>query len=123
MGTYQELDSYKLSYELALRIFFVTKKFPREEIFGMTSQINRSARSVCVNIVEAYRKKRYPKHFVSKLSDADGECSETIIWLNMSKDMKFISEEEFSELHEGFLRVGQMIGKMMQHPEKFNKIN
>jgi four helix bundle protein len=119
MGTYQELDIYKLSYQLAIRISQITKSFPKEEIFGMTSQINRSSRSVCVNIVEAYRKRMYPKHFLSKLSDADGECSETIIWLNMSHDLKYITNEEYTELIEGFERVGSMIGKMMQHPEKF----
>jgi four helix bundle protein len=120
MGTYQDLDIFKLSYRLALRIHRKTKGFPREEIFGMTSQINRSSRSVCVNDVEAYRKKMYPKHFISKLSDADGECSETLIWLKMCHDMNYLTDEEYVELSEGFERSGQMIGKMMQHPEKFN---
>ena len=115
------MDIYKLSYRMALRVFQISRKFPREEIFGMTSQINRSSRSVCVNVVEAYRKKTYPKHFKSKLSDADGECSETIIWIKMCYDMKYLNDEEYCELNIGFERIGQMIGKMMQNPAKFNR--
>lgn len=119
MGTYENLDIFKLSYDMALEVFRATRGFPREEIFGLTSQINRSSRSVCVNIVEAYRKRQYPRHFLSKLSDADGECSETIIWLKMCRDMNYLTDQKCSDLEDGFHRIGQMIGKMMQHPEKF----
>jgi len=85
MGTYYDLKIFNLSYDLSKRIYLISKQFPKDEIFGLTSQIRRSSRSVSVNIVEAYRKKIYPNHFRSKVSDADAECSETIIWLEMEK--------------------------------------
>ena len=119
MGTYDDLRVFKLSYELVKKVYLVTKQFPKDEIFGMTSQIRRSSRSVCANIVEAYRRKNYPNHFRSKISDADAECSETIIWLRMAKDFEFIKEEEFNKLSKDYLEVGRMLGSMGKHPEKF----
>ena len=88
-------------------------------MFGLTNQIRRSSRSVCVNIVEGYRKKIYPNHFRSKISDADAECSETIIWLRMAYDFDFLNKTEYEELTKGFQEVGRMLGGMIKHPEKF----
>jgi four helix bundle protein len=119
MGTFDDLLVFNLSYDLAKRIFLVSKKFPKDELFGLTNQIRRSSRSVCVNIVEAYRKKIYPNHFRSKISDADAECSETIIWLRMAKDFEYLDEPNFKELSDDYLRVGRMLGAMIRHPEKF----
>lgn len=119
MGTFDDLLVFNLSYDLAKRIHFISKEFPRDEIFGLTSQIRRSSRSVCVNIVEAYRKKIYPNHFRSKISDADAECSETIIWLRMAKDFNYIGEPIYLELSEEYKRIGRMIGSMIRHPERF----
>ena len=119
MGTFDDLVVFNLSYELAKRVFIITKTFPKEELFGLTDQIRRSSRSVCVNIVEAYRKKIYPNHFKSKLSDADCECSETIIWLRMSKDFNYLEESAFQELTKGYQSIGKMLGKMIKIPEKF----
>jgi four helix bundle protein len=119
MGTYNDLKVFNLSYDLAKRIYLISKQFPKDEIFGLTSQIRRSSRSVCVNIVEAYRKKIYPNHFRSKISDADAECSETVIWLRMAKDFEFIEEHEFIELNRDYGEVGRMLGGMVRHPEKF----
>jgi four helix bundle protein len=120
MGTYDDLTVFNLAYGLAVRVFLVTKSFPVEERYSLTDQVRRSSRSVCVNIVEAYRKKIYPKHFINKLSDADGECSETVIWLRMAKDFNYLNEIAYDELKEDYLRVGQKLGSMMKHPEKFN---
>jgi len=119
MGTYNDLKVFNLSYDLAKRIYLISKQFPKDELFGLTNQIRRSSRSVCVNIVEAYRKKIYPNHFRSKISDADAECSETIIWLRMAKDFEHIDEDVFIDLTKDYMEVGRMLGGMIKHPEKF----
>jgi four helix bundle protein len=119
MGTYDDLKVFNLSYDLAKRIYLVSKQFPKDEIFGLTSQIRRSSRSVCVNIVEAYRKKIYPNHFRSKISDADAECSETLIWLRMAMDFEYVGKDVFNELTKDYLEVGRMLGGMIRNPEKF----
>ncbi|MDA3893227.1 MAG: four helix bundle protein [Salinivirgaceae bacterium] len=95
---FRELLAYKKAFELALKIFEITKSFPSEEKYSLTDQIRRSSRSVCSNIGEAYRKRRYPKHFTSKLSDSDGENTETQIWLDFSLSFKYISKELYDEL-------------------------
>jgi four helix bundle protein len=119
MGTYDDLKVFNLSYDLAKRIYLISKPFPEDEIFGLTSQIRRSSRSVCVNIVEAYRKKIYPNHFRSKISDANAECSETLIWLRMAVDFEYVGKDVFNELTIDYLEVGRMLGGMIRHPEKF----
>ena len=119
MGKYEDLLAFQLSYDLAKRIFLISKGFPKEELFGLTNQIRRSSRSVCVNIVEAYRKRIYPKHFISKLSDADGECSETLVWLKMTYDFAYLDQENYNFLREGYERVGRLIGAMIKNPDKF----
>ena len=80
---FTSLNAYTLSYESAMQIFELAKKFPKEETYSLTDQIRRSSRSVCANIAEGYRKRFYPKHFSSKMTDADGECAETIVHLSM----------------------------------------
>jgi len=119
MGKYEDLMAFQLSYDLAKRIFFISKEFPKDELFGLTNQIRRSSRSVSVNIVEAYRKRIYPKHFVSKLSDADGECSETLVWLKMAVDFNYLDQESYHQMRKEYERVGRLIGSMIKHPEKF----
>ena len=116
---FKEMDVYRLSYQLALDLFHITKKFPRDEKYLLVNQIRRSSRSVCANIAEAYRKRRYPKHFVSKLTDADGEASETGIWLDFAKDFGYINKEEYINLINRYLKAGRMLGGMMKNPEKF----
>lgn len=119
MGTYKDMDIFKQAYKLAKEIHFITKEFPGEELFSLTSQVRRSSRSVCANFIEACRKKHYPKHFRSKLSDADGECSETILWLMMAYDFNYLEKEKLQSLASGYQRVGQMIGAMIKDPGKF----
>jgi len=87
MGTirhFRELDVYKMAMEAAVEIFEMTKGFPPEERYSLTDQVRRSSRSVCANIAEAWRKRRYPNAFVSKLSDAEAEASETGVWLEFA---------------------------------------
>lgn len=89
---YKDLKVYQLAYKLAMEIFEISKPFPKEEKYSLTDQIRRSSRSVSVNIGEGYRKRKYPKHFSSKMTDADGECTETQIWLDFAMDCKYIDE-------------------------------
>ena len=116
---YKDLKVYQLAYKLAIEIFEITKSFPKEEIYSLTDQIRRSSRSVCVNIGEGYRKRKYPKHFSSKMTDADGEYTETQIWLDFSKDCKYISQEIRNRLYKEYEEVGRMLGSMANNPEKF----
>ncbi len=116
---HKDLKVYQKSYKAAMEIFNESKKFPREEIYSLTDQIRRSSRSVCTNIGEAYRKRIYPKHFVSKLSDSDGECAETMIHLDFAKDCGYLNEIKHKELVEEYLQIGKMLGSMMASPEKF----
>ena len=111
---------YKKAFELAMRIFSVSKGFPREETYSLTDQIRRSSRSVCSCIAEAYRKRKYPAYFTSKISDADAENSETLTWLDFSLACGYISSETFGELKTTNDEIGRMLESMMRNPEKFN---
>ena len=113
------LKVFQLAYQLAMEIFHLSKSFPKEETYSLTDQIRRSSRSVPANIAEAYRKRLYPKHFISKLSDADGEASETQVWLEISRDCGYISAEKCHELIIRYEEVGRMLGGMMSNPESF----
>src|SRR5689334_22790071 len=115
----KDLKVYKAAYELAMRIFELSKSFPPEERFALTSQIRRSSRSVCLNLREAWAKRRYPAHFVSKLSDADGENSETDSSLDFAKDCSYITRDEHSELTRSCAEIGKMLGSMMREPDGF----
>src|SRR5437879_12618680 len=94
----KDLDVYRLAYELAMAIFELSKRFPPEEKFALTGQIRRSSRSVCLNLREAWAKRRYEGHFISKLTDCDGENSETDSSLDFAKDCAYITQQEHSEL-------------------------
>lgn len=116
---YKELKVYQKAYKAAMDIYCESKKVPKEEMYSLTDQIRRSSRSVCTNIGEGYRKRIYPKHFTSKMSDSDGECTETMIHLDFAKDCGYISSEKHSELTDEYLQIGKMLGSMMSNPEKF----
>ncbi|MBI9037309.1 MAG: four helix bundle protein [Bacteroidales bacterium] len=116
---FKSLKVYQLAYRLAMEIFEISKSFPKEEKYSLTDQIRRSSRSVCSNIAEAYRKRRYPKNFTSKISDSDGEASETIVWVDFAKDCTYISIEIHKSLITRYEEVGRMLGSMANNPEKF----
>lgn len=118
-GGFKSLKVYQLAYQLAMDIFNLSKKFPKEETYSMTDQVRRSSRSVCTNISEAYRKRRYPKHFTSKITDADGEASETVVWIDFAKDCNYISDEVHNSIVLKYEEVGKMLGNMADQPEKF----
>jgi four helix bundle protein len=116
---YRSLIVYKKAFALAMKIFQITKNFPKSETYSLVDQIRRSSRSVCSCIAEAYRKRKYQAYFVNKCSDADGENSETIVWLEFALASQFISQVEFDELEQMAEEVGRMLNTMIEHPEKF----
>ena len=117
--TAKDLSVYKRAYELAMEIFEATKSFPLEERYALTSQIRRSSRSVCLNLREAWAKRRYESHFVSKLTDCDGEANETDSSLDFARDCGYISNETHRVFVEKCTEVRRMLGGMMRKPEAF----
>ena len=115
----KDLKVYKAAYNLAMRIFEISKRFPPEERYALTSQIRRSSRSVCLNLREAWAKRRYEAHFISKLTDCDGENSETDSSLDFARDSGYISAQQHAELVALCEEVGKMLGSMMKHPTPF----
>jgi four helix bundle protein len=115
----EDLIVYKKAYELAMLIFKISKRFPPEERYALTGQIRRSSRSVCMNLREAWAKRRYEAHFVSKLTDCDGENSETETSLDFARDCQYINPTEHKELTNMCMEIGRMLGKMIKEPEKF----
>ena len=116
---HKELKVYQIAFQSAMDIFIITKKFPREEIYSLVDQIRRSSRSVCANIVEGYQKRIYMKTFIAKLVDADGECSETIVWLDFAKDCSYISQCEYEQLITRYKEIGRLLGYMIKNADKF----
>lgn len=119
MAGHKDLKVFQLAYRLAMEIFHLTKTFPSEEKYSLTDQIRRSSRSVAANIAEGYRKRQYPKVFSNKMSDADGEATETQVWLEFSRDCEYISSEKCQSLTNGYEEVGRMLGGMIANPKKF----
>jgi four helix bundle protein len=115
----KQLEVYKKAYLLSMRIFQVSKRFPSEEKFALTSQIRRSSRSVCLNLREAWAKRRYRAHFINKLTDCDGENSETDSSLDFARDCHYITEPEHAELVGLSAEVGRMLGRMILNPKPF----
>lgn len=115
----KDLNVYKAAYDLAMKIFEISKRFPPEERFALTGQIRRSSRSVCLNLREAWAKRRYEAHLVSKLTDCDGENSETDSSLDFAQDCHYITSEEHTELGARCREVGRMLGTMIKKPDSF----
>ena len=116
---FQDLLAYKKSFSLAMRIFEITKTFPKEETYSLTDQIRRNSRSVPANIAESYRKRKYPKHFISKLTDADGENSETNTWLDFALACNYINKDEYIKFVSETTEIGKLINYMINNPGKF----
>ncbi len=114
-----DLRVYKQAYALAMEIFNISKQWPSEEKFSLTDQIRRSSRSVCANLREAWAKRRYRAHFVSKLTDSDGENSETDTWLDFAKDCGYISGKDHGQLATDCKKIGAMLGAMLNNPGPF----
>jgi four helix bundle protein len=121
MFMFKELTVYKKAFTLAMEIFEVSKKFPSEEKYDLTSQIRRSSRSVCTSIGEGYRKRHYPAFFISKISDADMENSETYIWTDFAVNCKYISEEIKEKWQQQTHEIGKLLNHMIENPEKYQR--
>ena len=118
--THRELDVYQIAFKAAVEIYQISKSFPKEETYSLTDQIRRSSRSVCANCAEAFRKRKYPKHFVSKLSDSEAEAAETQVWLDFALEFKYISKEQFVQLDEKYNKVIGKLVNMANQPEKWS---
>ena len=112
-----DLEIYKRSFEAAMQFFRLSKAFPPEEKYSLTDQGRRSSRSVCANITEAWRKRRYPAAFVSKLSDAEGEAAETQTWIQFAVSCEYLNAEEGRHLYAEYDAIFGMLVTMIQSPE------
>jgi four helix bundle protein len=119
--SFRDLEVYKLSRQLSGEIFEISKQFPKEEMYSLTDQIRRSSRSVGAQIAETWAKRKYEKHFVSKLTDADGEQLETQHWIETSLDCSYISKEIANDLLSNYYSVGKMLNSMISKSESFCK--
>lgn len=119
--SYRDLEVYKLARKLAKEIFEISKTFPKEEKFSMTDQVRRSSRSVGGQIAESWAKRKYPKHFVSKLTDADGEQLETQYWIETAQDCEYISSDKAACFLNEYASVGRMLNAMMEKSDMFCK--
>lgn len=118
--SHKELEVYKLGFSTALKIYNTSKSFPKEETYSLTDQVRRSSRSVCANIAEGYRKRRYEKSFVSKLSDSEAEAGETQVWLEFALAHKYITKELFDQLFDKYEHIISMLVKMQNNAKKWS---
>ena len=116
---HRDLIVYQKAFALAMKIYYVSKKFPKEERYSLTDQIRRSSRSVATCIAEAYRKRIYQAYFVSKISDSDMENSETQVWLDFAFACEYLDQREKEELENDSEEVGRILKSMIKSPEKF----
>lgn len=119
MATFKELLVYKKAFILALEIQNISKKFPKEEQYSLTDQIRRSSRSVCVNISEGFRKLRYKAHFITKMTDADMENTETQVWVDFSHAFGYLIEDERLKVQQQSEEIARLLFHIMENPEKY----
>lgn len=115
----EDLDVYRTAFKAAMECFERLKEWPKVERYALTDQIRRSSRTVCANLLEAWRKRRYPKHFVSTLSNADAEASEARTWRRFALSCKCLEEETFEKLDTKYDRICRGLVRMMSTPEKW----
>jgi len=116
---FKDTTVYQRAFTLAMHIYDISKSFPKEERYSLTDQIRRCSRSVCANLAEAYRKKQYPAHFLSKISDCDMENSETGVWLDFAYKCNYIAQSEHINLIEMSDEIGKLLNHMMKYPERY----
>ena len=119
MKGFKDLIVYKKAFSLAIEIFQISKSFPKDEVYSLTSQIRRSSRSVCANLAEAYRKRLYKAHFISKTSDADMENSETQTWIDFAYACEYITELVKNDLLNKSSEIGRLLNHMIEHSESY----
>ena len=120
-GSFRDLTVYKKAFALAMEIFKTSKQFPPEEKYSLTDQIRRSSRSVCTCVGEAYRRRQYKAHFVSKSSDADMENTETRVWLDFALACNYISTALWNDLEGRADEIGKLLNHMIENPEKYTR--
>ena len=118
----KDLKVYKMAYKLAMEIFKITKKFPKEETYSLTDQMRRSSRSVAINIREGYAKRRYEQVFIRHLNDSLGSSEETRGWLDFAKDCTYIMKNEHKKLDDGYDEVNAMIYRLMKNWQNYSDI-
>ena len=118
--SYKDLRVYQAAIEAAMRVFELTKRFPAEEKFSMVDQMRRSSRSVCANIGEAWRKRRYPAHFKSKLSDSEGEAEETRVWTDLALRCGYLSKSEANEIDTTYDAILGQLVRMIDRPDQWS---
>jgi four helix bundle protein len=118
--SHKELDTYQLAFNSSMEIFQLTRTFPKEEKYSLTDQIRRSSRSVCANLAEAFRKRKYPKSFVSKLSDSEAEAAETQVWLEFAIECGYIDQQTHDQLYGKYEKILGKLVTMALQPEKWS---
>ena len=118
---FKELDVYQNAFTSAKQIFDITAAFPVEERYSLIDQIRRSSRSVCANIAEAWRKRRYPAAFVSKLSDADAEAAETLVWLDVALECRYLEAKVHGQLMDHYRHISAQLSKMMSASKQWRQ--
>lgn len=114
-----DLLVYQKAFEAAMKIFELSKSFPKEETYSLTDQIRRSSRSVCANLAEGWRKRRYEAMFISKLADAEGEAAETQVWLEFAVKCRYLKREEATTLYKVYREVIGTLVNMINRPESW----
>ena len=120
INNHQELEVYQIAFKAAMSIYHLSKNFPKEEKYSLTDQIRRSSRSVCANIGEAFRKRKYPKSFVAKIIDSEGEADETQIWLEFSLACEYINQATYDNLYKQYDYILGKLVNMSLQPEKWS---
>lgn len=119
VSSFRDLEVYRAAFALQRRIFQVCRDWPKVESYALIDQIRRCSRSVGANVAEAWAKRRYPAHFLSKLTDADGELQETLHWLATANDCGYLPAETYAQLTEEATRLGQRLGMMINRSDAF----
>jgi len=119
MGNFYDLVVYQKAFDLAMKIFDASKLFPSDEKYGLANQIRRSSRSVCANIAEAYKRRKYKNYFISKLNDVECENAETQVWLDFAFKCAYISPKKYQELTDENNEIGKLTWFMLNNSEKF----
>jgi four helix bundle protein len=113
--TFQDLHVYSLALRFQQAVFVLSKRFPKEEAYSLTGQIRRSSRSIGANLAEAWQKRRYPAHFINKLTDSDGENAETQHWLQTSRQCGYLTDSEIDQLMDQSKEIGRLLGAMLKN--------
>lgn len=116
---FRELDVYRMALDAAMEIYELSKEFPAEERYSLTDQIRRSSRSVCANIAEAWRKRRFPAAFVSKLSDSEAEAAETEVWLELAARCGYLDQANAADLEQEYEHILGKLVNMISHPNQW----